>query len=226
MRTSTLAIALLLAACGSDNNPAGTSEFNPDLENSMEMDSTDTNAGDSECIDADYGTASDCVESNIDPMATPGEGSSVYDNIVNNPDLSLLRTVIDTVGIADRLDNESKEWTVFAPSNAAFSSLPIDADLTTLLANPNGLIQSILLYHVVGGTVDSVAAAEEISGGPVDLRTIGGSTVTVAGSASSPFGISVGGIDIQNADSDYDSDTSVGVVHIIGTVLIPPFSTD
>ena len=62
-------------------------------------------------------------EVDVDPVATPGVGNSVYDNIVNNSDLSTLRIAIDTAGLADALDNEENEFTVFAPNNAAFLQL-------------------------------------------------------------------------------------------------------
>jgi len=43
------------------------------------------------------GCSSDDRESGV--IATPGVGNSVYDNIVNNTDLSILRSAIDAAGL-------------------------------------------------------------------------------------------------------------------------------
>jgi len=158
-------------------------------------------------------------EVDVDPVATPGVGNSVYDNIVNNSDLSTLRIAIDTAGLADALDNEENEFTVFAPNNAAF--LQLDAIfLGALLADPSQLIPT-LTFHVLEGTTSGAAAGAAIATGPAELETLNGATVTVSSSDSSPSGLAVGGADIIAPDSDFVQGTSVGVVHIIDSVLSP-----
>jgi len=158
-------------------------------------------------------------EVDVDPVATPGVGNSVYDNIVNNSDLSTLRIAIDTAGLADALDNEENEFTVFAPNNAAF--LQLDAIfLGALLADPSQLIPT-LTFHVLEGTTSGAAAGAAIATGPAELETLNGANVTVSSSDSSPSGLAVGGADIIAPDSDFVQGTSVGVVHIIDSVLSP-----
>jgi len=158
-------------------------------------------------------------EVDVNPVATPGVGNSVYDNIVNNSDLSTLRIAIDTAGLADALDNEENEFTVFAPNNAAF--LQLDAIfLGALLADPSQLIPT-LTFHVLEGTTSGAAAGAAIATGPAELETLNGANVTVSSSDSSPSGLAVGGADIIAPDSDFVQGTSVGVVHIIDSVLSP-----
>lgn len=158
-------------------------------------------------------------EVDVNPVATPGVGNSVYDNIVNNSDLSTLRIAIDTAGLADALDNEENEFTVFAPNNAAF--LQLDAIfLGALLADPSQLIPT-LTFHVLEGTTSGAAAGAAIATGPAELETLNGANVTVSRSDSSPSGLAVGGADIIAPDSDFVQGTSVGVVHIIDSVLSP-----
>ena len=158
-------------------------------------------------------------EVDVDPVATPGVGNSVYDNIVNNSDLSTLRIAIDTAGLADALDNEENEFTVFAPNNAAF--LQLDAIfLGALLADPSQLIPT-LTFHVLEGATSGAAAGAAIATGPAELETLNGANVTVSSSDSSPSGLAVGGADIIAPDSDFVQGTSVGVVHIIDSVLSP-----
>jgi len=158
-------------------------------------------------------------EVDVNPVATPGVGNSVYDNIVNNSDLSTLRLAIDTAGLDDALDNEENEFTVFAPNNAAF--LQLDAIfLGALLADPSQLIPT-LTFHVLEGTTSGAAAGAAIATGPAELETLNGANVTVSSSDSSPSGLAVGGADIIAPDSDFVQGTSVGVVHIIDSVLSP-----
>ncbi len=160
---------------------------------------------------------SDSGNSNAVPEATPGVGNSAYDNIVNNAELSTLRTAIDEAGLAATLDNEASEFTIFAPNNAAFDALD-DGVLTTLLADPTGQLADILKYHVVSGTTDAAGATAAVANGPVDLDTLNGAVSLAASDA----GLTIGGANIVGADSNYSADTSVGVVHIIDAVLIPP----
>ena len=156
------------------------------------------------------------------PAATPGVGNSVYDNIVNDPNLSTLLAAIDAAGLADTLDNEETPFTVFAPNNAAFQVLedsdPNDNAIEDLLADPTTL-SSILTYHVISGTT---VAADAAAASPADLTTVNGAALALAGSDTAPTGLSVGGADILVADSNYSETASVGVVHVIRSVLIPP----
>ena len=51
-------------------------------------------------------------------------------------------------------------FTVFAPTNAAFSQLP--SSLVQTLMDDTELLKKVLLYHVVSGTVTSNKAANNI----------------------------------------------------------------
>ncbi len=157
------------------------------------------------------------------PAATPGVGNSVYDNIFNDESLSTLLAAIDAAGLADTLDNEDSEFTVFAPNNAAFEAFIAGNDsfddAEALLAAGPDVLAPILTYHVLGSTVVASAAAEAA---PADLETVNGATVALATSDTAPTGLSIGGTDVLVGDSNYDADSSVGVVHIIASVLIPP----
>jgi len=105
------------------------------------------------------------------------------------------------------------------PVNAAF--LQLDAIfLGALLADPSQLIPT-LTFHVLEGTTSGAAAGAAIATGPAELETLNGATVTVSSSDSSPSGLAVGGADIIAPDSDFVQGTSVGVVHIIDSVLSP-----
>merc|ERR1712115_299338 len=62
-------------------------------------------------------------------------------------------------GLADTLIGDGP-FTVFAPSNDAFSALP--SDLVDTLMQDTELLKKVLLYHVVSGEVPSNAASNNI----------------------------------------------------------------
>jgi uncharacterized surface protein with fasciclin (FAS1) repeats len=97
-------------------------------------------------------------------------------------------------------------FTVFAPLNAAFAALGTDK-LEVLLAPENqALLQKVLTYHVVPGTVLSTDLANG------EVTTAQGSTVTINidGAAPTVNGATVVAADIQVAN---------GVIHLIDGVL-------
>lgn len=157
------------------------------------------------------------------PAATPGVGNSVYDNIFNDPDLSTLLAAIDAADLADTLDDEASDFTVFAPNNAAFEAFIAGndgfADAAALLAAGAEVLSPILTYHVVAGTTDAAGAT---AAAPAELTTVNGAAVSLGTSTTAPTGLSIGGTDILIGDSNYDSAVSVGVVHVIASVLTPP----
>ncbi len=101
-------------------------------------------------------------------------------------------------------------FTVFAPTDAAFSVLGTEA-INDLLADPSGELTDILLYHVVGGTVLS----GDLSNGFVG--TVNGSNVVI----NLTSGVMVNSAIVTGADNI----ASNGVVHVIDAVLLPPPAT-
>lgn len=199
---SIIALSLSVAGCSSDDDDDDSS-------------STGTSDSDPSGADADADADADSgMDTLAPPPATPGEGNSVYDNIFNDPGLSILRNAIEVAGLAATLDNEAAEFTIFAPSNAAFGTLDPGL-LPTLLLDPTGQLISTLTFHVVEGTITAEQAA---SAAPTELETLNGATISVG---TSDAGLTIGAANITGPDSNYDPANSVGVVHIIDSVLIP-----
>lgn len=97
-------------------------------------------------------------------------------------------------------------FTVFAPTDAAFSKLPADA-LDSLLSNKSKLAD-VLKYHVVAGKVTANEVIKLSS-----AKTLQGSSVSIA---------SVGGVKVNDANvTATDIIASNGVIHVIDTVLMP-----
>jgi len=204
------------------------------------------------------GCSSDDRESGV--IATPVVGNSVYDNIVNNTDLSILRSAIDAAGLDDSLDYENISFTVFAPTNSAFIAFDQSRSdlnfLSNLESDPSSIqdiLTPLLSNHVLPVTIDSdtilsfglnsvvainegdiigldangisilatVDDARDGSSITETVTTIDDMDLTLGFSSTSPAFASIEGIDIAIADSNFDPDSSVGVVHIIDQVIVP-----
>jgi len=107
----------------------------------------------------------------------------------------------------DRTLEGKGPFTVFAPTDEAFSKLPpgtVDALLKDL---PK--LKSILLYHVVSGDVRAADVARLTS-----AQTVGGQMVSVQASSA---GVRINDSTVVKADIS----ASNGVIHVIDTVLLP-----
>ena len=133
--------------------------------------------------------------------------------VVGDADLSVLEAAVIEAGLDDDLG--MGEFTVFAPTDAAFTQLLTDLDLTAeeLLARDD--LASILGLHVVsGGTFE----ADDLEDG-AEFTTLSGGTLTVVRTGDS-VGIDFDGDDTADATVTMaDIEASNGVVHKIDTVL-------
>lgn len=103
----------------------------------------------------------------------------------------------------------NSQFTVFAPTDAAFQTLLSAVGQTSLNDIPDDVLRDILEYHVVAGTTLS----NQLNNGTV--ATVGGENITV----STAGGISLNGtVGVVTADIRATN----GVVHIIDEVLVPP----
>ncbi|MCG6135552.1 MAG: fasciclin domain-containing protein [Nostoc sp. LLA-1] len=142
--------------------------------------------------------------------ATTTTGTSANANIVelaaSNESFSTLAQAVQEAGLADTLSG-SGPYTVFAPTNEAFADLP-DGALEFLLQPENrSLLQQVLAYHVVPGSVTSAQLSTgpvSTLGGGVSIRVDPDRVIVNDGSVVQP--------DIQ---------ASNGVVHGVNRVLLP-----
>jgi uncharacterized surface protein with fasciclin (FAS1) repeats len=135
-----------------------------------------------------------------DPVATAAS---------NNPELSTLVTAVGAAGLGDTL-NTTDDITVFAPANSAFEALD-KATLDAALADPTGLLTTVLTYHVVPGrlTPEMLAGTHTTLQGDTLEVTGSGEDFTVNGTAK----VVCGNVQTENA-----------TVYIIDGVLLPPAS--
>ena len=154
-------------------------------------------------------TAEDVEEIKIIEKSTPYPEKEVEKSIAEIAVDGGFNTLVAALDAADLVETPSGEgtFTVFAPTDEAFSALP-DGMLEDLLADPNTLKQ-ILLYHVVGDvvmaeTVVTLDNAETLEGSTVAIEVVDGNVFLN---------------DSQVTSTDIEA--SNGVVHVIDKVLVP-----
>ncbi|MEM8604935.1 MAG: fasciclin domain-containing protein [Cyanobacteria bacterium P01_H01_bin.121] len=130
----------------------------------------------------------------------------IVDVAAANPEFSTLVQAVQAAGLVDTLKGTGP-FTIFAPTNAAFSNLPAGALDALLLPENQDLLTDVLLYHVVAGDV----RAADLRTGKVESLN-GGLAVSVT-----PERVVVNNASVIQPDID----ASNGVIHVINRVLIP-----
>ncbi|MGE8261186.1 fasciclin domain-containing protein [Stenotrophomonas bentonitica] len=144
----------------------------------------------------------------------------IIDNAVNSKDHTTLVAAVKAAGLVDTLKGPGP-FTVFAPTNAAFSALPKGTVEGLLKPEKKADLTRILTYHVVPGAVTSTDLMAKIKqgGGKASLTTVEGEALTarVAGK-----GITLTDSKGQVAQVTIaDVKQSNGVIHVIDKVLMP-----
>lgn len=132
----------------------------------------------------------------------------VIDVAAGSADHTTLVAAITTAGLVETLKGAGP-FTVFAPTNAAFTALPAGTVESLLTPEKKADLTNILTYHVVAG---AVKAADLKDGQKV--KTLQGGELTVS--------IKEGNVMINGATvTAADLASSNGVIHVINTVLMP-----
>jgi len=142
-------------------------------------------------------------------MPEAEELQTIAEIAAGDENFSILVAALDAAGLVEVFAGEG-EFTVFAPTNDAFNALP-EGTIPALLADPEGDLTNILLYHVVEGTVlaetvITLDAATTLLGEDVTI------TVTEDGRVLLNDSVEVIITDII---------ASNGVIHVIDAVLLP-----
>jgi uncharacterized surface protein with fasciclin (FAS1) repeats len=124
-----------------------------------------------------------------------------------NPNFTTLVSLLKKVGLVKVLNGKT-DYTVFAPTNAAFAAVPA-ATLKALAANKTEL-KAVLLYHVVPGSLSATKVVKHST-----LATAEGASLT----------ITVKGMDVfvnKAQVTQANIHATNGYIHVINAVLIPP----
>ena len=209
-RTALVSLALALpfglAACGSsmDDSASGSSTTSMSSTSSTPMSSTTTDDM-SGSMAKPFGAA--CAQ-------VPATGAGSFDGMStapvataasSNPLLSTLVTAVTKAGLVDTL-NSAKDITVFAPTNDAFAAMD-KATLDKAMADPKGLLTTVLTGHVVQGrlTPDKLAGMH---------KTLAGNEITVTGSGED-FAVGDAKVVCGNVQ------TANATVYIVDHVILP-----
>ncbi|MFP5577182.1 MAG: EAL domain-containing protein, partial [Acidimicrobiia bacterium] len=128
----------------------------------------------------------------------------------NNPVLTTLVTAVTEANLVDTL-NSAPALTVFAPTDCAFAALD-PATLEAALADPTGLLTTVLGFHVIPERLSS----EELAG-MTELTTFTGETLQLSAEGES---LSLGGDQATVVVPDIQ--TANATVHLIDAVMLPP----
>jgi uncharacterized surface protein with fasciclin (FAS1) repeats len=140
--------------------------------------------------------------------STASLAKDIVDTAVSAGSFKTLVAAVKTAGLVDTLKGKGP-FTVFAPSDEAFSKLPKGTVSSLLKPENRDKLKAILTYHVVSGKVMS----SDIAGKKMQAATVQGGKLAI----DATKGVMVGGAKVVKADIN----ASNGVIHVIDKVLIP-----
>jgi uncharacterized surface protein with fasciclin (FAS1) repeats len=145
----------------------------------------------------------------------------IVDNAVNSADHTTLVAAVKAAGLVDTLKGKGP-FTVFAPTNAAFSKLPAGTVDTLVKPENKAMLTSILTYHVISGKYDFMKLSGEIKKqkGTAELATVAGGKLKFMMNGSHNITVTDEKGNTANI-STYDVYQSNGVINVIDTVLMP-----
>ena len=146
---------------------------------------------------------------------------NIIQNAVNSKDHTTLVAAVKAAGLVDTLQSTGP-FTVFAPTNAAFSKLPAGTVDNLLKPENKGSLTKVLTYHVVPGrmTAASLMKAVKDGGGQAKFKTVEGDEITIKQDGMSKLWV----VDTKGATSSItiaDVLQSNGVIHVVDSVLLP-----
>jgi uncharacterized surface protein with fasciclin (FAS1) repeats len=158
---------------------------------------------------------SSCKKDDDPVVPPPTPQPTVVGVAQSNPNFTILVRAVERAGLASTLSDLTKNYTVFAPTNAAFEAANYSLAAINALTDAQvaTVLTPILTYHVLGAKVAS-------TGVPVSdtVKTVNGKNIFASRNAN---GVFANGVRVVTADLA----ASNGVVHVIDKVLIPPTQT-
>jgi uncharacterized surface protein with fasciclin (FAS1) repeats len=130
----------------------------------------------------------------------------IVDTAVAAGSFNTLVTALQAAGLADTLKGKGP-FTVFAPTDDAFSKLPAGTVESLLKPENKDKLRAILLYHVVSGDVTALVKLSS-------AKTVNGQDLKIS--------VNNGTVMVNDATVvKADVVASNGVIHVIDTVLLP-----
>ena len=162
----------------------------------------------SECGKKDKTAKKECASKHQHAHADHSHAKDIVDTAVAAGSFKTLVAAVTAADLGATLKSEGP-FTVFAPTDEAFSKLPEGTVENLLKPENKEQLVAILKYHVVAGkvTAEQVVSLDSAT-------TANGSELAIA---ANDHGVKVGEANVIKADID----TSNGIIHVIDSVLIP-----
>jgi transforming growth factor-beta-induced protein len=151
----------------------------------------------------------------IGDVEVPAPAMSIVDVAIANGSFTTLVGALQATGLDTVLADLESDFTVFAPSDAAFAKLPAD----TLINLSTEQLSNILLYHVIPGKVLADGAITLAQSSSNTAEAANGDNVALSFSNSTLF---VNGAKVSTADVMADN----GVIHVIDNIIMPLAESD
>ncbi|MEM0943857.1 MAG: fasciclin domain-containing protein, partial [Pseudomonadota bacterium] len=137
-------------------------------------------------------------------------GSASKDIVDTAVEAGSFNTLVAAVQAADLVDTLKGDgpFTVFAPTDEAFSKLPAGTVEDLLKPENKDKLVAILTYHVVPGKVMSTDLSDDMT-----AATVQGGDITI----DLDEGVKVNDASVVSADIVAEN----GVIHVIDTVILP-----
>ncbi|MBD2353549.1 fasciclin domain-containing protein [Tolypothrix sp. FACHB-123] len=137
------------------------------------------------------------------------QGKNLVALAESNASFSTLTKALKAAGLTETLAGKDN-FTIFAPTDAAFAKLPPDAVKDLLKPENKEVLVKILTYHVVSGQVLS----SDLKSG--EVKSVEGGAINVK--VDPATGVTVNDAKVTQADIR----GSNGVIHAIDQVILPP----
>lgn len=160
------------------------------------------------------------------PAAEEAVSTTLADALRASPQHRTLANGMETAALIERLAGPGP-FTVFAPTDAAFSQAMQPGDIEALMAEAaRPMLEKMMGYYIVPGTYDIVTLMEraEANGGSMTLATVAGTPLTLAieGTGDQRAVKLTGDIGVAYV-SDFDLEQANGMMHVINGVVVPSF---
>jgi len=145
---------------------------------------------------------------------------NIVENAVNSKDHTTLVAALKAAGLVNTLEGAGP-FTVFAPTNEAFSKLPARTVDTLLKPENKDQLTKILTYHVVAGRLTTRDLKRQIrmGGGKAMLKTVSGGTLIVSmHDGKIVLTDEKGGVSTVTVADVIQSN---GVIQVVDNVLLP-----
>jgi uncharacterized surface protein with fasciclin (FAS1) repeats len=153
-----------------------------------------------------------CKKDDTPPVVPPAALPTVVGIAQSDTSFSILVAAVSRAGLVNTLSNTAVNFTVFAPTNTAFRNAGITAAVISgyTQGQVDTVLTPILTYHVLGAKVLSTGVPLSDS-----VKTLNGKNLFASSNSN---GVFLNGIKVVTPNLN----ASNGVVHAIGSILVPP----